>query len=417
MAPTAKIRIDSQTDRQLRRLAVVFADPIRLKIVTALFQREMSPSLFHATYGGGTLSRVDKHFKRLAEYGWLRLVRSESGKGRRGAVENFYRAPELAVFDAETWARLPRSLREEFSWRIFEQFAERVREALDAGTFDAREDRHFTWTPLVLDEQGRKRVLALVDDLFDRLPEEQTDARIRCEHTGEALMSVTVGLAAFDSPKAERNREDLLLAFSPKVDAYLDDEAFTMRLARIFSNETDLKIVTELCLRELSPSGFAREFGYEDIDKIFRRFRALAEQGWLVKLRQATGGARRGARENFYRATEPAIFDARGWSRLPEDDRTTYSWRIFRQLAEQVREAMDAHTFDSQLDRHHTWIELFLDERGWNQVIKAMDAVFYEILDEGERAKQRLQHSTEEPAIATVYLAAFESPRPLPLHS
>lgn len=396
---------------------MVFADPIRLTIVTALFQREMSPSQFYVRYGGGTLSRVDKHFTRLTQYGWLRKVRSESGKGRRGATQNYYRAPELAVFDAETWARLPRSLREEFSWRIFEQFAERVKQALDAGSFDTREDRHFTWTPLVLDEPGRKRVITRVDDLFYGLSEEQVDARIRCEHTGEIPISVTAGFAAFDSPKPERNRQGLLLPLSPGIRESLDDEAFTMRLARIFSNETNLKIVTELGLREMSPSEFAREYGREEVGKISRRFKTLTDQGWLVKVRQETGGARRGARETFYRATEPAIFDGRGWSRLPDDDRGAYSWHIFRQLAEQVREAMDARTFDSRVDRHHTWIDLALDSHGWKQVVDAVDAVFYEILEEGEKARRRLQSSTEEAAIATVYLAVFESPRSAPLYT
>ena len=187
-----RVRIKSQSTF-LARLAVAFADPIRLKIVSELFMQEMSPKQFHDSFGGGSLSRVDRHFKRLAEHGWLRLVRKASGGRRRGATEHFYRAPELAIFDTETWALLPDTLRTEFSWRIFEQFAERVKEALEAGTFDARADRHFTWTPLVLDEQGRDRVIAAVNALFTSLFEEQADARLRIARTGEKPMQATVG--------------------------------------------------------------------------------------------------------------------------------------------------------------------------------------------------------------------------------
>jgi hypothetical protein len=409
---TARVRVGSQPSSYLSRLAVVFADPIRLKIVSELFLREMSPSGFFEVYGGGTLSRVDAHFKRLGKFGWLRLVRKESGGGRRGATENFYRAPKLAVFDSDTWSQLPRSLRREFNWRIFEQFAERVKQALEAGTFDRRPERHFTWTPLVMDEEGRSRVIKLVDDLFDGLFEEQADARTRLLGAKESPIYTTVGLAVFDSPNRKRNRSGLLLP-APPNGAEPMEEPYMVRLARIFSNEVSLKIITELNLRQMSPSGFAEQIGGGEVPEISRRFRMLAKQGWLVKVEEKTGGRRRGGVESFYRAIKPAIFDARNWSRVPTRVRTTYSWRIFEQLAEQVREAMDAETFDSRLDRHHTWTPFVFDRVGWSQMITAVDAVFYAVLEEQRRAKQRLARSGETPVIATVYLAAFESPAPL----
>jgi hypothetical protein len=391
-----------------RRLAVVFADPIRLKIVSELFLREMSPSQFYETFGGGSLSRVAAHFRRLQEFDWLRLVRKEGGGGRRGGLEHFYRAPKLAIFDNESWAHLPASVKTEFSWRIFEQFAERVKDAFEAETLDTRPERHLTWTPLVLDEEGRERVIEAVDSLFAALFEEQADARVRLGHSGEAPIHATVGLAAFDSPRRERNRSGLILP-APVPERLLDEAEFLARLARIFRNEVDLKIVTELSLREMSPSRFSKEFD-GDLSEISRRFRTLLKQGWLVKVGTKTGGKRRGATETFYRATGPAIFDTRNWAKVPEPIRKTYSWRIFEQLAEQVREAINACTFDSRPDRHHTWTPFMLDELGWQQVIAAVDRVFHLVLREQEQAKRRLTESGEEPVIATVYLAAFESP-------
>ena len=405
---TARVRVPPQPTH-LERLAVVFADPIRLKIVTELFRREMSPSQFFETYGGGSLPRVDRHFKRLAQHGWLRLVRQATGGRRRGSTEHFYRAPELAIIDNESWAQLPTSLKAEYSWRTFEQFAERVKEALEAGTFDARGDRHFTWTPLVLDKQGRGRVIAAVDSLFASLLEEQADARLRMARSGEDPIHVTTGLAAFDSPNRERNRSGLLL---PSLRSQEEAEAmpFTVRLAKVFGNPLNLKIVTELNLREMSASEFVQEYGAARLDDVNRRFKMLAEIGWLTQVREETGGKRRGAREHFYRATGPAIFGTRSWAQVPDEIRGTYSWRAFGQLAEQVREAMDAGTFDASDDRHHTWTPLVLDQLGWEQVIAAVDGVFHFLPKEEEAAKVRLAESGEDPAIATVYLAAFESP-------
>lgn len=404
-----RLGADASGQEHFRQLAVVFADPIRLKIVSELFLKEMSPSQFYEAFGGGSLSRVAAHFRRLQEFGWLRLVRREGGGGRRGGVEHFYRAPKLAIFDNESWSQLPHSLKTEFSWRIFEQFAEQVKKAFEAGTFDARAERHFTWTPLVLDEEGRTRVIQMVDALFAALFEEQADARVRLDYSGETSMHATVGLAAFDSPREERNRSGLILpAAAPEM--VVDEKEFMARLARIFRSDIDLKIVTELSLREMSPSQFAEKWGGGDLSEVARRFRRLLKQGWLVKVGSKTGGKRRGATETFYRATGPAIFDTRNWAKVPSAIREMYSWRIFEQLAEQVREAMDAGTFDSRSDRHHTWTPFVLDETGWRQVITAVDRVFHKVLREQGQAKRRLARSGEEPTIATVYLAAFQSP-------
>jgi hypothetical protein len=406
-----RVRVDSPSASYFSRLAVVFADPIRLKIVTELFRHEMSPSQFYGLYGGGSLSRVDRHFKRLAEHDWLRLVRRESGGGRRGGTQNFYRAPKLAVFENEDWASLSNPIRTEFSWRIFEQFAERVKHAFEAGTFDGRPERHFTWTPLVLDEAGRKRVLGRIDGLFTALFEEQADARVRLAHSGEAPMHVTVGLAAFDSPREQRNRSGLVLP-DPPSDHNPDDPAFTVRVARVFASQVNLKIVTECSLREMSPSQFAEEIGGGQVPEIARRFKMLSDEGWLVEVRKESGGRRRGGIETFYRATGPAIFDTRNWAQVPDEIRECFSWSIFEQLAEQVREAMDAGTFDKRPDRHHTWTPCVLDEQGWRQVLKSVDRVFYEVLREHNEAKLRLRQSDAEPLISTVYLACFESPEP-----
>ena len=406
----SRIRVNPEAPSQLARLAVVFTDPIRLKIVTELFRREMSPSQFHELHGGGSLSRIDRHFKKLADHGWLRLVREARGGHRRGGTEHFYRAPQLAVIEEGMWVRLPLSVRAEYSWRTFEQFAERVKEAMQAGTFDAKGDRHLTWTPLVLDEQGRSRILTATTQLFRSLLEEQADAKIRLAETGEKPMEATVGLAAFDSPQGRRNRSGLLLP-PATGDGEAQPAHFTFRIAKVLANPLSMKIVTELNLREMSASGFYEQFGgAARLSDVNRRFKTLAEDGWLTKVREETGGKRRGATEHFYRATGPAIFNTRDWAEVPGVVRSTFSWRVFEQLAEQVREAMAAGTFDARPDRHHTWTPLVLDRLGWEQVIRSIDSLFQKLLQEQAAAKSRLSESDEEPIISTVYLAAFESP-------
>jgi hypothetical protein len=222
-------------------------------------------------------------------------------------------------------------------------------------------------------------------------------------------IQTTVGLAAFDSPRQHRNRSGLLL---PSVEVVESTEplSFAVRVAKVFADPLSLKIVTELNLRQMSPSQFRDECGGARLAGIDRRFKLLTEIGWLTKIGEKSGGRRRGATEHFYRATGPAIFDSRSWSKVDDEVRVTFSWRIFEQLAEQVREAMDAGTFDARPDRHHSWTPLVLDQLGWEQVIAAVDALFHSLFEEQAAAKDRIAKSGEKPVIATVYLAAFESP-------
>lgn len=405
----------ASTEAFIARLSVAFADPVRLKIITELFQREMSPSQFHAAFGGGSLEAVCRQFKKLEQHGWLRLVRQEAPAGR-GRAERFYRAPELAVFDEAAWDLLPQTLKEEFSWRIFAQFAERVKWAFEAETIDAREDRQFTWMPLTLDERGRNLVFSVVTDLFYSLFEEQRDANMRLERSGETPIHATVAISAFDSPTSRGSQSDVPI--SPPQDTDPDRTLFFVRLSKVFRHPANLKIITELNQREMSPSQFHREYGEKyDLDQrdVHRRFGSLAADGWLELSREDTGGKRRGATERFFRAAGPAVFNSQAWSTVPARVKERDTWKVFEQIAERIREAMAAGTFDSRADRAHMWMAYELDERGWNQVCAATKNVLDLARDEQRRAAVRLaQPGAESPKMATVSLAVFESPKAAP---
>lgn len=407
----AKVWTDSKSQASyLRRLAVVFADELRLKIVTELYMREMSPSGFHAEFGGGSVARVDRHFKRLTEHGWLRFVRSESGGRRRGGKEHFYRATAPAVFDNETWSRVPYSIRVAFSWRTFGQLAERVHEALQAGTFDARADSHLRWTPLLLDRLGWDQVVAAVDELFESLFEEQADAKLRIFHSGENPILATAAMALFESPP-HRQGPGEEQAGSTLVDGTVSAVPFPLRVSKVFADEVCLEIVAETNLREMSARQFHEEVGGASVEGIRRRFKMLAEIGWLSKVTEKRGGKRRGAAEHFYRATGPAIFGNGTWAEVPDPVKATCSWQTFEQLSDQVREAIEAGTFEARTDNHLSWSLLRLDQQGWEKVAIAVDALIAFASGAQENARLRMSSSGEQPITTTLALAAFESPK------
>jgi DNA-binding transcriptional ArsR family regulator len=393
----------------LRRLSVVFADELRIRIVSELNLREMSPSQFFSEFGGGSVSRVDRHFQKLVEHGWLRLVREETGGKRRGATEHFYRATELAVFDNETWALVPYPVRVAYSWKTFNTFAERVRHALGTGTLDARADSHLSLTTLVLDELGWERVMAAIDAFFTVLSEEQEDAKIRLARTGETPIHATVGLAGFESPGRGGRPTGPALIEVRRESPF----PFPLRVSKVLADELCVMILAEASLREISPPLFQAEIGGASVEVVRRRFRMLQQLGWLTKVTTKTGGRRRGAAEQFYRATGPMILDSDAWSKIPASVKPTHSWAVFNTLAEKVKEAILAGTFEARLDNHLSWSGLRLDGQGWTSVASQVDALLAVVLKEKDRAEDELADSGDVGILATVGLAAFESPEDL----
>ncbi len=407
MPAEAKIKIGAKPWAYLRRLSVVLAYDLRLTIVTELFLREMSPSQFYREFGGGSAARVERHFKRLAEYGWLRLVREESGGRRRGGCEHFYRATELAILDLETFSLFPYSIRAAFSWTTFKQLGARFREALEAGTFDASPDRILDFTSLDVDELGRERVIAALDDLFDALQEEQAEARLRIFESGEKPLLMTVGLAVFESPGVLRDAPG---------GPYLAEGADSLapacgRLSKVVADEVCLSILDELNSREMSVTQYHREIGGASKAAIRYRFEMLEGIACLVKVGKMPRDGRRGPREHVYRAAGPVLADDGVWSGVSDSIKSGGGWKTFMQLTDEVKEAIKAGTLDARPDRHLTWLLLSLDRRGWENAIAAIDAGLAFVAEERETAALRLAKSDEPPMTTTVAALAFESPR------
>jgi len=394
------------------RLGIVYADPIRLTIVTELNMREMSPPQFFREFGGGSVDMVRWHFKKLTEHGWLRKTKTAASDGTPGRPQNFYRATERAVIDTETWEALPVSVRGAFSARTLEQLGIQIGEALQVGTLDSRADRHLSWTPIVLDEQGwRERSQALAD-CFHAFEREQDRAKLRLQANGEIPLLMTVALAGFESPRIPDSESP---AAPPESETGVAGSLhsplpLTMRLAKVFADPLNLKILTELNLAPSSATQLKQTIGGSSVYAFDRRCKMLCELGWAVKVDSKTGGRRRGAKEIFYRATGPAYFETSVWKELSHGARCGMSGKTLQQFEEKVVEAIHAGTFDKRHDRHLSWMPLSVDERGWNRVIALLDRFFDELFPTQKAAKERLADTGEAGIVATYFLAGFESP-------
>lgn len=399
----------------LRRLAVVFAVPIRIKIVTETYQREMSPKEFFEEFGGGSAPRVAQHFEKLAKTKWVREVeRRGPGGARRGGIERFYRATELAFCDHPTWIALPYSIRLAVSWNGFKEIAAQVRRAMEELTFQALPGRKLTSERLRLDEEGWMRVSDAIAEEFEGQWEEQDDARRRAGHSGEKLFRVGALLVAFELPTDADQRvgPSLIASQEPMI-------ALPVRLSKVFEDEICIQIIEDANRGDISVPVFHEKYGKQfglTRDSIRHRFDRLERIGWIRVVGQKTGGRRRGATEKFYRATGPALYDEerRGpWANVPDSLSSDDDWQTFARFSEQVKNAALAGTLNRRDEMWMAWSDLRLDREGWEKLASSLEALHAFIRAERKAAKARLEESGEEPIVIAVALGAFETPLPM----
>ncbi|HEY7455879.1 MAG TPA: hypothetical protein VH703_01280 [Solirubrobacterales bacterium] len=387
----------------------MFAVELRLKIVTELYMREMSAKGFYREFGGGSPTRVHQNFRTLARSDWLRLVHSEGPGGeRRGGVEQFYRAIEPPIVDAESCALIPYSVRVASSVSLFKQIAPRLRGDIEASSENDRPRRDLSRTEYLLDEEGWERCVDAMNTLFIQLFEEQEDARRRAIHSGEELIRADVFLIAFQAlgGAMQAALADLLVQNRREPLA-----PFAERLAPIFKDDVCLDIVTALNRQELSVTQFHREIGGASKPALSRRFKGLQGGGWMAKGKQQSGGRRRGAREQFYRPAIPSMNDYDPCADPPIQLSATEGWKAFESLCEEIREAMISGAFDARANRFLTWTLIRLDKQGWENVIAGIEALAEFLAGEQKRALRRMAKSGEKPIAMTVALAAFEALR------
>jgi DNA-binding transcriptional ArsR family regulator len=182
-----------------RRLAKALSHPLRAHVLSILNERVASPNEI-ANELEEPLGNVSYHVKTLAEMGCIELVRTEP---RRGAIEHFYRAVVRPFFSDKDWKRLPPSARQGISGATLQLVWEDTSDALDAGTFDGRSDRHLSHSGLVLDQKGWEQVNELLVETMKRVEELEAECAERRSSDGEAGFSTKMVLMHFESSGAE----------------------------------------------------------------------------------------------------------------------------------------------------------------------------------------------------------------------
>jgi DNA-binding transcriptional ArsR family regulator len=171
--------------------------PLRMRILTRLNAGVASPNEMAKEFDE-SLPLVSYHVRILRELDCIELVRTTP---RRGAIEHHYRALTRAFLDEADWAQLPPSARTAVSNTVLTKALGDVRDAVAAGTFDERTERHLSYTPLLLDEQGFIELNDRLATLLDWAMEEQARAAAR-RQGGEEDVNARLTMMAYTAPPA-----------------------------------------------------------------------------------------------------------------------------------------------------------------------------------------------------------------------
>jgi hypothetical protein len=185
-----------------QELVKALSHPTRVRILGVLSYRNISPSDF-ARESGEVVTNVSYHFRELVKLGFAEVVET---RPVRGSMEHIYCGTRRAQFGDDDWRELPKPLQRVITGTVFHDMVGRMGEAIEAGTFDARDDSHFTWSPIKVDEQGWTDLMAILDRAFGEIGEVEEQAAKRLIDSGASAISTTVALAGFESP-ASRSKE------------------------------------------------------------------------------------------------------------------------------------------------------------------------------------------------------------------
>lgn len=185
-----------------QKLVKALAHPLRVEILTILNERMASPNELSKELDEG-LSQVSYHVKVLKDFECIEMVKTEP---RRGAVEHYYRATARAFLSDKDWRSLPDSVKPGVSASSIRMIIENVFDALKVGTFDSREDRHISWTPGVVDEQGWKELVALINETLAKIIKIHAASakRLAKSKSGEKGIPVNVVLMNYETPAATK---------------------------------------------------------------------------------------------------------------------------------------------------------------------------------------------------------------------
>ncbi len=182
-------------------LVKALSHPLRARALAIFNERVTSPVELSRQFGK-PVGNVSYHVKKLEEFGCVELVKEVQ---RRGATEHFYRGVTRSFLSAENWAKLTPEAKSGVSIAGLKMQNDASLAALEAGTFDARADRHLSCTPITIDEEAWPQIVELLANTLEEVIEIQAQSATRLAGDDDPGFRATVSILGFESPETEAN--------------------------------------------------------------------------------------------------------------------------------------------------------------------------------------------------------------------
>lgn len=181
------------------RLTKAIAHPLRLQILAVANEREISPSEY-SEESGAPLSNVSYHFRKLYELDFIELTKEVP---KRGTQEHRYVGSRRGLVTDADWAKLGRKTQAGVRIAGFQDLITRCTQAVQAKTFDSREDAIFYWIGGGMDEIGWEQFTAALHELIALVGKIEVDSVERVAN-GEGqggIFPTTFAVSGFESPQ------------------------------------------------------------------------------------------------------------------------------------------------------------------------------------------------------------------------
>jgi hypothetical protein len=176
---------------------------MRTAILAIANTRPISPSQYAREFNS-PLSSVSYHFRRLRDLDFIELVEEVPV---RGSNAHLYRGSRRGLIDDINWSAFGPKAQAAIRVSGLRDFLERCSNALEAGTFDAREDATFYWVAGAVDETGWLKFIKALRRLIEEVTAievETVDRRAKGE--SDECIPMTFAVAGFESPKGTERR-------------------------------------------------------------------------------------------------------------------------------------------------------------------------------------------------------------------
>jgi hypothetical protein len=189
-----------------QRIGKVFVDPLNLAIIDILNRATMTSNELHDYFGLRTPRAFRERCDFLTELGWLTMLDGNHLGGSNPDIRSHrFRAASPKTSKAAILGPVPKPARDGEVYTAFDRFSSSSVDALQAGTFNRRADRHVTLSQLVVDELGWNQVVDALTACTQSLGKAELSARRQQKKKAETF-SIGLMVSGIEAPVRDLRR-------------------------------------------------------------------------------------------------------------------------------------------------------------------------------------------------------------------